>query len=226
MDPAVETGIEADGVTLSTRDVRLLRAIDERGSLNAAADALGRSYARAHERLEELESAFGPLVERTRGGRDGGGSDLTEGARELLARFQRLRADLSGVAAAEATVLEGTVRDREGELAVVDTDAGPLRAVASGDAEAVQVTLRADTVTLQAPAEAPDADATSAHNRLDGTVVAVDRGVAVARVRVDVGADAALTALVTVDSVERLGLEPGRDVVASFKATATRATGR
>lgn len=226
MDAGFEARLRGDGEAFDASDAALLRAVDEHGSLNGAADALGRSYARAHARLKDLEAAFGPLVERRRGGADGGGSRLTDGARDLLARFERLRTAFSGTASAEETVLAGRVVAREGELATVETAAGALRALAPEGAEAVEVTLRADAVTLHAPAGSPSDDATSARNRLRGEVAAVDRGEAVARVAVDVGTDAPLAALVTVESVERLDLRPGDEVVASVKATATRATPR
>jgi molybdate transport system regulatory protein len=66
-----------------------------------------------------LEEAIGPLVERTRGGANGGGSSLTPTARELLARFDRLVAAYEGVARVDETVLGGAVIDRDGELATV-----------------------------------------------------------------------------------------------------------
>jgi molybdate transport system regulatory protein len=219
-----EARLAADDVVFDERDAELLRAIRDAGSLNAAAGELGRSYAHAHRRLGELEDAFGSLVERTRGGSGGGGSALTDDARALLARFARLRAEFTGLTSADENVLRGTVRKRDGELAVVETDAGPVHALAPADASAVQVTIRADAVTLHEPADAPEATATSARNRLAGEVVGVSGGETVGRVAVDVGLDEPLIAIVTLASVERLGLEPGVAVVASFKATATRAT--
>lgn len=222
---AFEARLRAGGVTFDDRDAALLRAVAEEGSLNAAASALGRSYSRAHGRLGELEGVFGPLVERTRGGAGGGGSTLTDGARALLARYDRLRAEFTGVAEATETVVEGRVVDRTGELAVVETDVGPLRALTPPDAEAVQVTLRADAVTLHAPEDAPPAGGTSARNRIEGVVRAVEVGEAIGTVTVDVG-DVTLAALVTVESVERLELAPGDPVVVTFKATATRAVPR
>lgn len=224
-DPTFETRLHADGVEFDGRDATLLRAVDDAGSLNAAASALGRSYSRAHGRLGELEEAFGPLVERTRGGAGGGGSTLTDGARALLARYDRLRAEFTGVAEATETVVEGRVVERTGELAVVETDVGRLRALTPPDAETVQVTLRADAVTLHAPEDAPPAGGTSARNRLEGAVGSVEVGEAVGTVTVDVG-NAVIDALVTVESVERLGLAPGDPVVVTFKATATRAVPR
>lgn len=221
--------LRADGETFDADDAALLRAVDEAGSVSGAAAALGRSRARALGRLEDLEAAFGPLVDRTRGGAGGGGSELTARATDLLARFERLQATLSGTAGAAETVLPGEVTGLAGELAGVDTEAGPVRALLTGEAavgDAVEVGVRADVVTLHAPTASPGEDATSARNRFDGEVTAVDRGEAVASVTVDVGGPEPLAALVTVESVDRLDLSPGRRVVVSFKATATRASPR
>lgn len=226
-EAAATARIRADDVAFDADDAALLVAIGETGSVSAATADLGRSRARALERLESLEEGFGSLVERTRGGAGGGGSELTETARDLLARFDRLQATLSGTAGAGETTLAGEVTAVEGELAVVDTDAGPVRALATGAVavgDAAEVGVRADVTTLHAPDDTPDPDATSARNRFAGTVTDVDRGESVARVGVDVGADRPVTALVTVESVDRLALAPGRQVVVSFKATATRAT--
>jgi molybdate transport system regulatory protein len=209
-------------VTLAARDVELLRGIDDHGSINAAATALGRSYSRAQQRIVELEEAFGGLVERERGGSGGGGSRLTDEARDLLSRYERLRAEFSGVAETAETVLTGRVIERDGELATVETPAGIVRALAPMDAGEVRLTLRADAVTLQSPSKSSDPDRTSARNRLDGTVLAVDAGESVTLVTVDVGGDVRLSALVTAASVEKLRLHRGTPVVASFKATATR----
>ena len=237
MDAGFDAHLRADGVRFDADDAALLRAVDEHGSLNRAADALGRSYSRSHGRLTDLEDTFGPLVARRRGGSGGGGSELTDEARELLARFDRLRAEFTGTAEVEETVLPGRVVSREGELGVVETDAGRFRALVvaaggdGGDGETaadvdVEVAVRADAVTLNDPADAPAAEATSARNRFGGEVVAVDRGEAVARVVVDVGAGVPLAALVTTTSVEKLDLKARSEVVASFKATATRASPR
>jgi molybdate transport system regulatory protein len=224
-----EASLTAGGATFDGRDAVLLGAIAAAGSVSGAAGELGRSRARALSRLEALEAAFGDLVERRRGGADGGGSRLTANAEALLARFERLTAALAGTAGAAESVFEGVVAEREGELAVVDTDAGALRALAVGDpdpgpGDAVQVSVRADAVTLHDPGETPSPDATSARNRFSGAATGVDRGDAVVEVRVDIGAADPLSALVTVDSADRLGLREGSEVVASFKATATRAT--
>jgi molybdate transport system regulatory protein len=224
MDAGFDARLRGETVSFTTDDATLLRSIDDAGSLNAAAQALGRSYAHAHRRLQALEADFGPLVDRQRGGAAGGGSTLTENAHDLLARFDRLSTGYATVAETREAVLDGTVTDRTGELGTVETAAGPLRAIVPPTGDDVQVSIRADAVTLTDPEDTPEPDATSARNRFPGTVAAIDRGEVVSRVTVDVGADTELYALVTQDSMDRLDLAVGRDVVATFKATATHAT--
>ena len=226
MDAGFSAHLRIDGTTFNGDDAALLRAIDDHRSLSAAADALGRSYSRAHQRVTDLESAVGPLVERRRGGADGGGSQLTDGARDLLARFARLQAVLSETARTEEVVLGGTVRERSGELALVETAAGTVRALLFADATDVEVLFRADAITLHRPETAPPADDTSARNRFNGTVTAVERGDAIAHVSVRVAEELTVPVVVTLDSVETLELTAGTDVVATFKATATRAVPR
>jgi len=224
MDPdaGFDARLRAGGVAFDDRDAELLGAVDEEGSLNAAVKTLGRSYSRSHERLSELESAFGSLVERRRGGAGGGGSELTDEARDLLSRLERLQSGLSGIAAAEETVVSGTVLERDGELATVDTRVGRVRALVPTGATDVELTIREDAVTLNDPADAPPAGATSARNRFEGTVRDLRRGRSVARVWVGVDPDTTFVALVTGESLDRLGLSNGDPVVASFKAAATR----
>lgn len=216
-----ETYLTIDDVTVDGRDVRMLRAIDEHGSMSAAAEALGRSYPRLHQRVSELEAAAGALVERRRGGADRGGSTLTDAARDLLTRFDRLAAGYEGVARVDETVLRGPVSDRDGELGVVDADVGGVVAVLPPDADRAAVAIRSDAVVLTAPADAPEAGGTSFRNRFAGTVAWLETGDAVARVGVSIG-DAELVALVTRRSVDALDLAAGTEVVASFKATAAR----
>ena len=224
MDPGFEAQLREGETVFSKRDAELLEAIREEGSLNKAAEALGRSYSRSQKRLGELEAAFGSLVERTRGGPGGGGSQVTEDGKRLLERFERLETGYAAVAEVTKTVLEGTVRARNGEIAEIETAAGPVRALVPPGSDEVRVGIRADAVTLHAPEDAPPAGGTSARNRFSGTVESVTAGENVGEVAVDIGAGAPLRALVTARSRDRLGLEPGRAVVATFKATATRCT--
>jgi len=224
MNAGFEARLQTDGASFEAADAALLRAIDEQRSLNAAADALGRSFSRAHARITVLEDEFGALVERQRGGVGGGGSELTDEAHDLLARFDRLRTAYTGTATVEETVLQGRVVDRDGELSTVETAAGTVRALAPEATERVQVTLRADAVTLHAPDDIPETGEMSARNRFCGAVTDLDRGETIVRVGVDIGAREPLAVLVTHDALAALDLAAGDSVVASFKATATRAT--
>lgn len=223
MNAAVEARLQAGEMLFDKEDAALLRAIDECGSLSTAAGTLGRSYSRAHTRITELESEVGPLVERQRGGADGGGSRLTSNARELLGHFVRLRTAVADTTSTEDVVLQGTVVDRDGELATVETAAGRIRALLFEDAENVEVLFRADAVTLYTPDVAPPEAGTSARNRFRGTVTTIDQSEAIADVRIAVESDVQLSVVITQQSLETLALEPGADVIATFKATATRA---
>ena len=58
----------------------------------------------------------------------------------------------------------------------------------------------------------------STRNRMPGTVTEVIKGEAAARVSMQVG-DNHMVALITRESVDELGLEPGKRVIALVKAT-------
>lgn len=222
-----QTHLSVGDVTVTDRDIEMLRAIDQYGSMHRAAEELGRSYPHLQRRLVEIEAAAGDLTERSRGGKGGGGTTLTPAARDLTRQFSRLRAELHGVASVTESVLSGTVTDRDGEIATVETDAGPVAALVPEDATSVEVCIRSDAVVLRNPDGDTGTVETSLRNELTGTVTAVDTGDAVAQVtvRLDCAGDEnspELVALVTETSRSSLALEPGRAVVASFKATAAR----
>lgn len=71
---------------------RLLHAVEETGSLRAAAQSMGMAYTKAMKLLKTAEQSLGyPLTTRTTGGRTGGGSQLTEQGREWLNRYEQYR---------------------------------------------------------------------------------------------------------------------------------------
>jgi len=75
---------------MGPRTLRLLLAIEETGSLKAAARAAGFSYRAAWSRLREVETALGfALAVSQSGGEGGGGTRLTEAGRDFLSRYQR-----------------------------------------------------------------------------------------------------------------------------------------
>ena len=75
---------------LGSGRVELLQLIDTTGSINAAAKAMKMSYKAAWERINSMNAlADKPLIDRTTGGKGGGGTKLTPYAHELIATFHR-----------------------------------------------------------------------------------------------------------------------------------------
>lgn len=73
--------------------IALLRAIAAHGSINKAASALGMGYKTAWNAVEAMnELAVTPLVERTKGGKGGGSTKLTDHGARLVARFEEVEA--------------------------------------------------------------------------------------------------------------------------------------
>ncbi|WP_254839101.1 TOBE domain-containing protein [Natronomonas marina] len=206
--------------TVTGRDVEMLRGIDRHGSMHAAAEELGRSYPHLQRRVVELEEALGQLTRRDRGGKDGGGTQLTPAAVDLIQRFERLRVELSGVTAVPESVVSGTVTEQDGELATVRTPAGEVTARVPAGTTDVEIAVRADAVVLMDPRSE---GATSLRNRLPGVVSDLTIEAAIATVTVDVADGVTVESVVTEESVEELDIEVGREVVAAFKTTAARA---
>jgi molybdate transport system regulatory protein len=89
MKPRFNAWLDVDGkVALSAWRVRLLEAVQETGSITAAAERLSVPYRRAWEKIHEMESALGSgLLDTQVGGPHGGGARLTAEAQDLIARF-------------------------------------------------------------------------------------------------------------------------------------------
>jgi molybdate transport system regulatory protein len=190
--------------------------------MHGAAAELGRSYPHLQRRVVELEEAIGQLTQRARGGAGGGGTELTADARDLVRQFERLRVELSGVTSVPESVVRGTVTDRDGELATLRTPAGEITARVPTPAETAEVAVRADAVVLMRP-DSPSQGKTSLRNRLPGVVrrLVIDDGIATVTVAIADGVT--IDSLVTAESVDRLDLEAGTEVIAAFKSTAARA---
>ena len=78
-------------VVLGPGKADLLEAIDETGSIRAAAESLGMSYMRAWTLVRTMNAAFKTaLVEKERGGAAQGGARLTERGRTVLRLYRRM----------------------------------------------------------------------------------------------------------------------------------------
>ena len=73
--------------------IALLAHIAEQGSITRAAKSAGLSYKAAWDAIDELNNlAQNPLVERSVGGKGGGGAKLTAEGERVLRLYQRLQA--------------------------------------------------------------------------------------------------------------------------------------
>jgi len=84
--------IEANGeILLGEGRVRLLKAIDQTGSLSKAARSIGMSYKKAWSLVDKVNSrAEKPVISTSVGGTKGGGTALTDYGRELVTTFEQI----------------------------------------------------------------------------------------------------------------------------------------
>jgi molybdate transport system regulatory protein len=72
----------------------LLQSIDSTQSIAAAARAVGLSYKAAWDAVDAMNNLSGkPLVQRTKGGKGGGGTKLTARGRQLVATFRAVETE-------------------------------------------------------------------------------------------------------------------------------------
>lgn len=86
--------ITHDGKSLGGRGrMELLSRIASTGSITQAAKAMGMSYKSAWDAVDAMNNTAGaPLVQRSVGGKGGGGTRLTEAGLHLLAAYRRCEA--------------------------------------------------------------------------------------------------------------------------------------
>lgn len=82
----------APGIALGPGKANLLEGIKETGSIAAAGRLMGMSYKRAWYLVEALNSHFSvDLVVATKGGRTGGGAELTELGEAVLSAYREMQ---------------------------------------------------------------------------------------------------------------------------------------
>jgi len=90
----------SNGADLTAERVDLLEAIDERGSISAAAKALGISYRSAWDAVNSINNLVDPpLLIRRPGGSQGGETLLTEQGKNMIEAFRRMEAEYRRVLA-------------------------------------------------------------------------------------------------------------------------------
>lgn len=84
----------ARGDFLGDKRVRLLEAIEQHGSISQAARHVPLSYKAAWDAVDAMNNlADAPLVERSTGGKTGGGTRLTDHGRRLIALYRAMEAE-------------------------------------------------------------------------------------------------------------------------------------
>lgn len=80
-----------NGTFLAEGRVALLKEIDSLGSINAAAKNMKMSYRKAWEMINAMNSeATEPLVVKVSGGKNGGGTVVTETGKSAIKAFEKL----------------------------------------------------------------------------------------------------------------------------------------
>jgi molybdate transport system regulatory protein len=233
--------------------IRLLETIHAKGSISAAAGAVGLSYKGAWDAVQALNNLFAqPVVLAQTGGRGGGAASVTSTGRALITAFRRLEGELSSLAARLDSRLAsgGDLNDLAWSLGMKTSAGNALRGVVSQFKDGAvnsEVTLTiapgVDIVAIvtrdsaKALGLAPGREAmalinasvivlaagtaplrTSARNDLAGVVVRCERGAVNDEVVVEIAPGKTLTATVTHESAQALGLVAGASIRALIKA--------
>lgn len=252
----IDTGM---GSFLGDKRIRLLEAIDKTGSISQAAKAVPFSYKAAWDAVDDMNNvAPEPLVNRSAGGRHGGGTELTAFARRLIAFYralekesqlalEKLTSNLEQSGVCDVADFRQTLRRMSMKTSARNQFAGPITSIKEGvvDTEvniqlgpqlelaAIVTRESAENLGLAAGRDmlafvkassillcVGDGGQMSARNRFTGIIASLHEGPVNAKVTIHLpGGHHVITAVVTEQSVKRLGLVPGQTVTAVFKAS-------
>ena len=247
------------GTFLGDTRIRLLEAIDNHGSISQAAKAVPLSYKAAWDAVDAMNNLSDePLVLRSTGGKNGGGTLLTDYGRKVVALYRALEAEYqAALERLTASMKEGEASDfnqfsrllkrmsmktsarnqfagriiglREGqvdfEVRLKLDDENEIVAVITGEsAEAmglaigmeINALVKSSSVLLLNDPEVR----TTARNHLWGEITRIHDGPVNAEITLTMKSGKSVCAVVTHDSVERLGLALGSQACAVFKASA------
>jgi molybdate transport system regulatory protein len=101
----------AAGVAIGPGKAELLEGIANTGSISNAAKQMGMGYRQAWALIDSMNEQFiGPVVDRTKGGADGGGTKLTELGVEVLERYRAMEQKAIIAISADAQAFEGLLK--------------------------------------------------------------------------------------------------------------------
>lgn len=246
------------GAFLGATRIRLLEAIAVHGSISQAAKAVPLSYKAAWDAVDAMNNlADEPLVMRATGGKNGGGTQLTDYGRRMVAMYRavedeyqkaiaRLTAGMDAAGSESMQDFQKLMRRMAVKASARNQFVGPVSALREG-AVNFEVCLRLDAhneivaiitresaenlelrigMEVQALVKAqaiilsstPDLR-TSARNQLRGIVSRIVPGTVNAEVAITLPGGKTVTAIVTSESIDELGIAPGQQVCALFEAS-------
>ncbi|WP_374328294.1 TOBE domain-containing protein [Azonexus sp.] len=246
------------GTYLGDTRIRLLEAIDHQGSISQAAKAVPLSYKAAWDAVDAMNNlAEQPLVLRSTGGKHGGGTQLTDYGRKVIALYRALEAEYqAALDRLTASMNDGQASDfqqfsqllkrmsmktsarnqfagkivglREGdvdfEVRLRLDDENELVAVITGEsAENLGLAIGMEISALVKSSSVlllnDPAVRTTARNHLWGEITRIHEGPVNSEVTLAMQNGKSVCAVVTHDSVDKLGLAVGGTACAVFKAS-------
>jgi molybdate transport system regulatory protein len=120
----IRIGLDPDG-RIGPGKIELLEKIAALGSISAAGRAMGMSYRRAWDLVDEIQEIFGRAVAvRQSGGKHGGGATLTPLGDLIVSRFRAMEKAASEAAWPDIEALQKEVRKgrRRGRLSSLKKD--------------------------------------------------------------------------------------------------------
>ena len=247
------------GTFLGDTRIRLLEAIDTHGSISQAAKVVPLSYKAAWDAIDAMNNlADQALVVRSTGGRHGGGTQITDYGRKVVALYRALEAQYQAALETLSTSMnDGQASDfdqfrqllrrmsmktsarnqfagqivglREGhvdyEVRLKLDETNELVAVITREsAETLGLTIGMEINALVKSSSVlllTDANVrTTARNQLWGEVTRIHDGPVNAEISLALPGGRSVCAVVTHDSVDKLGLAVGETACAVFKASA------
>lgn len=182
------------GPVLGDVRIRLLEAIAETGSISKAAPLVPLSYKAAWDAVDAMNNlAEQPLVARSTGGRQGGGTTLTEHGHKMVALYRAMEAEYQSVL--------DRVMGQLGQLAQLGEDQAQ-------DVRAFQHLLRGMALR------------TSARNQFVCTVEHIEAGPVDVVLGLRLDKAHALSVVITQASAERLAVQVGTTLMVLVKASA------
>lgn len=247
------------GSFLGDTRIRLLEAIEKHGSISQAAKAVPLSYKAAWDAIDIMNNlADQPLVVRSTGGKNGGGTLLTEHGRKTVALYRALEAEYqAALDRLSASLNDGLASDfqqfrqllrrmsmktsarnqfagqivglREGHVDFevrlkLDTENELVAVITRESAETLGLAIGMEISALVKSSSVlllTDRNVrTSARNHLWGEITRIHDGPVNAEVTLALPGGRSVCAVVTHDSMEKLGLAVGEQACAVFKASA------